>query len=94
MALWSSNLFGDIKTGSSRSIPSPKLKIRLAIYTFFNEFRGKCHLNNVVFDVFVTMQQHSGVSFQVKLLELNPFFEKTDPCVSLAGTMVEILMDQ
>ena len=44
--------------------------------------------------LFVTVQQHSGVSFQVKLLELNPFFEKTDPCVSLAGTMVEILMDQ
>jgi len=57
------------------------LKIRLAIYTFFNKFREKCHLNNVVFDVFVTMQQHSGVSFQVKLLELNPFFEKTDPCL-------------
>jgi len=54
-----------------------------AVREFFKIFRKTTTLNNVVFDVFVKMRKvgpHSR-DIEVKLLEINPFFELTDPCL-------------
>lgn len=50
---------------------------------FFPSFREASHLDSVVFDVFLkrwTARDNSRV-WEVKLLEINPFFEFTDPCL-------------
>ncbi len=40
------------------------------------------HLDDVVFDVFVTMKQKGPVRvWEVKLLEINPLLPMTDPCL-------------
>lgn len=57
--------------------------IRWAIEQAFSRFRGACHLADVVFDVIVerkTMRDNTRI-WEVKLLEINPFFELTDPCL-------------
>jgi hypothetical protein len=75
--------------------------IRWGIETFHGDFRKACHLEDVVFDVIVSIRTNSATpygsekSVEVKLLEINPFFEFTDPCLfdwrnggsSLDGTM-------
>lgn len=49
---------------------------------FFPEFRDATPLQSVVFDVFVRVRELEGErETQVKLLEINPFFEMTDPCL-------------
>jgi len=57
--------------------------IRWAIQDcFFPMFREASHLADVVFDVWVephTMRDNTRV-WEVKLVEINPFFELTDPC--------------
>jgi hypothetical protein len=67
--------------------------IKWAIETFFeNDFKDACHLNDVVFDVFVKVREPAkrynsdscGVpwrTWSVKLLEINPYWNLTDPCL-------------
>ncbi len=50
-----------------------------AIKQFFEDFRVASHLDDVVFDVFA--EPKTGGSFRIRLLELNPFFPKTDACL-------------
>ncbi|HEX5748536.1 MAG TPA: hypothetical protein VFZ09_20015 [Archangium sp.] len=51
-----------------------------AIREFSQRFAAASHLDNVVFDVFVEGMDTPG-PLDVRLLELNPFFPKTDPCL-------------
>ncbi|MGH9631898.1 MAG: hypothetical protein ACRD7E_26635 [Bryobacteraceae bacterium] len=61
--------------------------LRMAIEDFFERFRTACHLDTVIFDVFIKQQvcllaKTVGSCFwQVKLIEINPFFDLTDPCL-------------
>jgi hypothetical protein len=57
--------------------------IEWAIQRFFEkDFRDACHLDDVVFDVFVTVREkHSSCILEVKLLEINPYSVMTDPCL-------------
>lgn len=49
---------------------------------FIKNFRSASHLDHVVFDVFVTIrEQGDEAQAEVKLLEINPFFALTDPCL-------------
>ncbi|MHA1704083.1 MAG: hypothetical protein ACTSWK_17665 [Promethearchaeota archaeon] len=52
------------------------------IREFFKKFKKASHLDTVVFDVFLKYRQNFkfGV-WEGKLLEINPFFEMTDPCL-------------
>lgn len=49
---------------------------------FTNFFKEKSHLDTVIFDVYLKKisQGHYSV-WECKLLEINPFFELTDPCL-------------
>lgn len=53
---------------------------------FFPQFASACHLDDVVFDVFVMIKQRvtpTGMTeraVEVKLIEINPFTPMTDPC--------------
>lgn len=74
--------------GPMKEIRENHAPIEWAIRTFFEkQFRDASHLDSVVFDVFVnvrTLQEKNqmGVrAWSVKLLEINPFFEMTDPCL-------------
>lgn len=49
-------------------------EIEAAVKTFFPRFRDAAHLDDAVFDVFL----EDG---QAHLLEVNPFFSFTDPCL-------------
>lgn len=69
--------------------PDPRIAvfadlIEYGIRKFFSsQFRPIRHLDSVVFDVFVKISVFSSQqrSIEVKLLEINPFFEWTDPCL-------------
>lgn len=50
-------------------------RIEQTIHGFFEQFRTASHLDDVVFDVFL---KHG---WECRLLEINPFFEMTDPCL-------------
>jgi hypothetical protein len=68
--------------GHCPEIAANAKQIKSAIEAFFKEFKVVSHLDDVVFDVFIiAREQASQLSFDVKLLELNPFFEKTDACL-------------
>ncbi|HEY0004208.1 MAG TPA: hypothetical protein VGB17_05310 [Pyrinomonadaceae bacterium] len=57
-------------------------RIKAAIGEFFKAFSASSHLDDVVFDVFVVLDEHdSHGPASVRLLELNPFFQKTDACL-------------
>ena len=57
--------------------------IKWAIERFFqNQFLPVVHLDNVVFDVWVKRQEHgNNRTWEVRLLEINPFEIYTDPCL-------------
>jgi hypothetical protein len=56
--------------------------IKWAIEQFFWDFKTASHLDDVVFDVFLKRKEHgNSIVWEVKLLEINPFFELTDPCM-------------
>lgn len=56
--------------------------IRFGIDQFFLQIREACHLDDVVFDVWVKMLKVGNqTGIEVKLIEINPFFELTDPCL-------------
>lgn len=49
---------------------------------FFPVFKTASHLDDVIFDVFINIKERNNErSIEVKLLEINPFFEMTDPCL-------------
>lgn len=49
---------------------------------FFGTFMRVSHLHSVIFDVFVRIREKGNRrEAEVKLLEINPFFEMTDPCL-------------
>jgi len=57
-------------------------QIREGIELFFDKIREASHLDDLVFDVLVDLnERNSGLAVDVKLLELNPFFERTDACL-------------
>lgn len=54
-------------------------RTRRAVEAFFEQFRAGSHLDDVVFDVFVRFDREMSPGVpDVILLELNPFFEKTE----------------
>ena len=56
-----------------------KDSILWGIERFFPVFRESCHLDDVVFDIFVKIRKRDNTfETEVKLLEINPFFEMTD----------------
>lgn len=56
--------------------------IKWYIEMFYRLFVKAIHLDNVVFDVFIKIKlDHKERVGQIKLLEINPFFELTDPCL-------------
>jgi D123 len=52
-------------------------EIEAAIRDFFPVFEETCHIQDVVFDVVV----QPSASWEVTLVEINPYFELTDPCL-------------
>lgn len=48
-----------------------------AVRDFFPAFEESCHIQDVVFDIVV----QPSAPWQVTLLEINPYFELTDPCL-------------
>lgn len=55
--------------------------IERTIRSFFLCFRSAVHLDNVVFDVFVHPCDDEAGPVDVTVIEINPFFELTDPCL-------------
>lgn len=52
------------------------------ILGFFDNFKKVSHLDNVIFDVFVKLRKIGNQNhWEIKLLEINPYFELTDPCL-------------
>lgn len=73
-------VFEELKDKSDRG------SIRWAIQKFFDNFKDECHLDDVVFDIWVILKDITGLRYnerfiEVKLIEINPFFEHTDPCL-------------
>lgn len=49
---------------------------------WFPIFRDASHLDDVVFDVYIKQRQKTNeVESEIKLIEINPYFEMTDPCL-------------
>jgi len=68
--------------GHCPEISANEKQIKSAIEMFFATFKKLSHLDDVVFDVFLMrVEKKSNILFEVKLLELNPFFDKTDACL-------------
>ena len=68
--------------GRCSEIHANSSKIFSSIKAFFEKFSYLSHIDDVVFDVFVIIhKKHDNHSIEVKLLDLNPFFPKTDSCL-------------
>jgi hypothetical protein len=78
-----------LKTKCFPEIEAMAESLRLALSHFFQTFRSACHLDTVIFDVFVLPKERVNEApvaigadiWEVKLLEINPFFALTDPCL-------------
>jgi hypothetical protein len=71
-----------IDLGHCPEISTNAPMIESAIRAFIMEIEPFLHLDDVVVDVFVKRKVMSPTpQFGVKLLELNPFFRKTDACL-------------
>jgi hypothetical protein len=78
-----------LKTKCFPEIEAMAESLRLAISHFFQTFRSACHLDTVIFDMFVLPKERvneppvaiGSHSREVKLLEINPFFALTDACL-------------
>jgi len=56
--------------------------IQWAINNFFKSFKNMSHLDDIVFDIVVLLQANKNNRvWEIKLLETNPLFEMTDPCL-------------
>lgn len=76
----------DYLSGYMPEISSQEGSIRFAIEQFFKRFKENWPIDSfddVVFDVF--LRQHRApkneTSWEVRLLEINPWMERTDPCL-------------
>lgn len=59
-----------------------KATILSLISGFFDHFKKVSYLNNVIFDIFIQLKIIDNLYYwEIKLLEINPFFELTDPCL-------------
>ena len=68
--------------GHCPEIAANQQQIKYAIEMFFQTFKIMSHLDDVVFDVFLKeIEKTTNPYFEVKLLELNPLFDKTDACL-------------
>jgi hypothetical protein len=68
--------------GPSSEITKNALRIEASIREFFEVLRVAYHIDDCVFDVFVKLNEQTfNGSAKVQLLELNPFFQKTDACL-------------
>lgn len=69
--------------GEFREVLDNRDQIEWAIKEFFTAFEEQSHLDDVVFDVIVNTRKvaKNAFTWSVKLLEINPFFEMTDPCL-------------
>jgi hypothetical protein len=68
--------------GHCPEIAANQKQIKYAIEMFFETFKIMSHLDDVVFDVFLKeIEKTTNPFFEVKLLELNPLFDKTDACL-------------
>jgi hypothetical protein len=66
--------------GASPELHAHAPRLRAAIEAFFVPFREACHLDDVVFDVFaITPLPEVPALPAIRLLELNPFFLRTNP---------------
>lgn len=71
-----------INLGHCKKIQKYAKKIKYTIEKFFERFKVASHLDDVVFDIFIIKYlKNNKVNFEVKLLELNPFFDKTGSCL-------------
>lgn len=68
----------DYNLGRQEEIVENADGIEKAIKEFFQGFSEACHMDSVVFDVFL---RPTDGGFEVKLLEINPFYWGTDPCL-------------
>ena len=62
------------------------LLIQNGILEFFKKFEKECHLDDVIFDVFLSFKEKNELKLiekvDVKLIEINPYSNKlTDPCL-------------
>lgn len=56
--------------------------IEWAIENFFNDFKEIVPFTDIIFDVFIKIKtKDSQRSLDVKLIEINPYSEMTDPCL-------------
>lgn len=52
------------------------------IKDYFSWFKQVSYLEDVVFDVYLNKKEVNNLNvWEIKLLEINPFFEMTDPCL-------------
>ncbi len=78
---------GNYRDGVFPECTQHEESIRWAIDQFFPDFQTACHLDDVVFDVIVYRKEYvpadkiRTITWEVKLLEINPFGDFTDPCL-------------
>ncbi len=70
------------RDGAFEEIISDADTIKWAIEQFFPEFASLSHLEDVVFDVYLKRRRYGdATAWECKLIEINPYFELTDPCL-------------
>ena len=67
--------------GHSPEIAKNAARIRAAIEKFFEKLQAASHLDEVIFDLFLSGEEANPGDFNVRLLELNPFIPQTDACL-------------
>ena len=68
--------------GPSSEIIKNAVLIETSIRNFFEVIKAASHIDDGVFDVFVKLNEPTlNGSVKVQLLEVNPFFQKTDACL-------------
>ncbi|SFA62819.1 protein of unknown function, partial [Paracoccus halophilus] len=60
-------------------IPANERAIKASLSDFCRDLLDALHMETVVADVFVERQDNG--SFKTTLIELNPFIQRTDPCL-------------
>lgn len=56
--------------------------IEWALQMWFPDFVAACHLDDVVFDIFVKLRTRGNeTQTEIRLIEINPWGEFTDPCL-------------
>jgi len=76
---WIEDVHADIGHSNQSSIETFK-EVYILPY-FKNHFEPLCHLDSVVFDIFIDRECLNEPYRSVNLIELNPFCSLTDPCL-------------